>query len=159
MPGDGWKKETGKISPINWWKLISAGNKQQAFLIPRQESGKQLERKTPRTIRDDRNRTFYCICTASCDIKTTYFISVTLDTLVNLFKNWKEQPVSVLGPVSRGHSWSFGLISAQLQSPAVLSGVNLQAHAGVSAGISVNQCKKKPQHTHKSCSAASKSLL
>lgn len=69
--GVGWKKETGKSSPINWWKLISAGNKQQTFLIPRQESGMQLDRKTPRTIREDPKRTF---CTASCDIKKQYIL-------------------------------------------------------------------------------------
>lgn len=50
------------------------------------------------------------------------------------------------GRSAGGSSWCFGLISTQLQSPAVLSGVNLQTHAGVSASISVNRRKKSPTH-------------
>lgn len=148
-PGVGWKKETGKISPINWWKLISAGNKQQAFLFPRQESGMQLDRK----IRDHQGGLkkdlllhLYSIMWHKKNQKTNIFYKCDINNLVKLFKNWKEQHVSVLVPVSRGHSWSFGLISAELQSPAALSGVNLQTHAGVSAGININQHKKSPTH-------------
>lgn len=88
-PGVGWKKETGKISPINWWKLISAGNKQQAFLFPRQESGMQLDRK----IRDHQGGLkkdlllhLYSIIWHKKTTTTTYFISVTLTIWSNCLK-------------------------------------------------------------------------
>lgn len=105
-PGVGWKRETGKMSPINWWNLISAGNKQQAFLIPGQESGMQLGRKTPRTTGDDRKGTFCCSWTPLCDTKKrVYFLNVAKkNNSAKFLKNSKEQHVSVLEPVSRGHS-------------------------------------------------------